>query len=382
MLSLMFIRFRLKGVLVAGLLLGLVSGMASAATPPAIKARGYLLMDATTGQVLAEQAADERLEPASLTKIMTAYVAFAELARGSIRLDDSFKISEKAFRQPGSRMFVERAVPVSIDELLHGLIIQSGNDAGYALAEHIGGSEAGFAERMNREAARLGMKGSHFVNATGLPAPDHYVTARDLALLAKALIKDFPAQYPIYSQRSYEYNKIKQPNRNGLLGRDPSVDGIKTGYTDAAGYCLVSSAKRGETRLISVLLGARNVKQRENESLALLNFGFDAYETHPIASAGKVLTDMRVWMGEKSRLGLGLADDLALTLPKGSQPPEVRQIINEPIRAPVARGQPLGELQLLQAGQQIAAVPLVALEDVPAGGFFSRLMDRIRLWFY
>lgn len=382
MLSLILVCSRLKQRLALGIVLMLAALAASAATPPTLKARGHLLMDATTGQILAETAADERLEPASLTKIMTAYVVFGELAKGNIRLDETLTVSEQAFKQPGSRMFIERNKPVSIDELLHGLIIQSGNDAAAALAERIGGSEAGFAELMNREAARLGMKGSHFVNASGLPDPQHYVTARDLALLTRALIHDFPHHYPIYSQRSYEYNKIKQPNRNGLLNRDASVDGVKTGHTEAAGYCLVSSAKRGDTRLISVLMGAKTAKQRENESLALLNYGFQFFETQQLALADKALAEVRVWMGKASKLSLGLAQDLALTLPKGSPRPELRQSIQEPIRAPITKGQPLGELKLMQGEQVLATAPLLAMEEVQEAGFFGRLIDRIRLWFH
>lgn len=368
--------------LIIGMTWLLIAGLANAASPPEIKARGYLLMDAATGQVLAETAADERLEPASLTKIMTAYVVFGELAKGSVRMDERLSVSETAFRQPGSRMFIDRKVPVSIEELLHGMIIQSGNDASTALAERIAGSETGFAELMNREAKRLGMANSHFMNATGLPSPEHYATARDLAILTRALIHDFPALYPIYSQRSYEYNKIKQPNRNGLLGKDASVDGVKTGHTDAAGYCLVSSAKRGDTRLISVLLGAKSPKVREAESLALLNYGFQFFETQKLESAGKALAEVQVWFGKASRLGLGLGQDLTLTLPKGSPRPELKQSIPDPIRAPIAKGQPLGELLVLSGEQVLARVPLLALDEIPEGGFFSRLIDRIRLWFH
>jgi D-alanyl-D-alanine carboxypeptidase (penicillin-binding protein 5/6) len=286
-------------------------------SPPKLAATGYVLMDYQSGQILADNKAEQRLEPASLTKMMTAYVISQELASGHIALTDKVLVSEKAWRMPGSRMFIEVGSEVTLEKLMKGLIIQSGNDASVALAEYVAGSEDSFVPLMNAQAERLGLKNTHFANSTGLPHEDHYTTPRDMALLAAAIIRDFPDHYNWYSEKSYKYNNISQNNRNLLLFRDESVDGLKTGHTEAAGYCLVASAKRREMRLISVVMGTKSEKARAQESQKLLNYGFRFFETHRLYTAGQELKQMRVWKGESEALKLGLSSELYVTVPRG-----------------------------------------------------------------
>ena len=349
---------------------------------PVIGAKSYYMIDASTGHEIATLKPDERLAPASLTKLMSAYVVFRALAEDSISLEDSVTVSEKAWRTGGSRMFVEVGTQVSVEQLLLGMIVQSGNDASVALAEYVAGSEAVFAEMMNQYARGLGMHSSQFRNATGLPDEEHYSTARDLALVAKAIIEEFPDYYDWYSVKEYEYNDIKQPNRNSLLWRDPSVDGMKTGSTDDAGYCLVSSAERDGMRLISVVLGTASAKARIDGSQALLNYGFRFFETRLLYRAGEKVTDTKVWKASRETTALGVADDLYITIPRGRFD-DVESVLNLPtqLMAPVAQGQPLAELQVSLNGAVLLNEPLRALEENPTGSFWQRTRDGIQLWF-
>lgn len=350
--------------------------------PPQIAARAYLVMDADTGHVIAADREDERFPPASLTKMMTSYVVEYEIAKGNIALEDMVLVSEKAWRTGGSRMFIQEGTQVSVDDLLHGVIIQSGNDASVALAEHIAGSERAFADLMNQHARLLGMENTHFENATGLPAEDHYSTAIDLAKLGKALINEFPQHYALYSQKYFTYNNIRQPNRNKLLWRDDSVDGIKTGHTDEAGYCLVASAERDDMRLISVVMGSSSEEVRAQESQKLLSYGFRYYRTHALYEAGQVLRDEKVWAGSRDQIRLGVAENLAVTVPRGQTDQLEASIeLDKVIRAPVASGDVLGQVQITLQGERVASVPLVALEAVPEGGLFKRIWHAILLFF-
>ncbi len=350
-------------------------------SPPQISAKGHLLLDFDSGRVLAENGATNRLEPASLTKIMTAYVVFKELEAGNIRLDDQVLISEKAWRTPGSRMFVEVGKKVSLELLLKGTIIQSGNDASVALAEHTAGSEASFAEMMNDHARRLDMLDTHFANSTGLPNIDHYTTPRDIAKVTAASIREFPDLYAWYAIKDLEFNNIKQRNRNLLLWRDDTVDGVKTGHTEAAGYCLVASAQKGNMRLIAVVMGTDSEEARARDSLSLLNYGFRFFETHRLYSAGESLSDTRVWKGAVKQLQLGLAEDLHITIPRGRYENLSAQMeLNPRIIAPVRKGKSYGEVKVSLDGEEIARVPLVALEDVAEGGLWRRIMDGALLW--
>ncbi len=349
--------------------------------PPAIDATGYLLLDMHSGRVLAEKHADQRLEPASLTKIMTAHVVFEELAHGTLKPDEQVTVSEKAWKTEGSRMFIEVNSRVSVEDLLKGLIIQSGNDAAVALAEHIAGSEDAFAGLMNEHAARLGMQGTHFVNATGLPHPDHYTTPRDIARVTIATIRDYPEYYKLYSQKEFTYNNIRQHNRNRLLWRDPSVDGVKTGHTQSAGYCLVASAKRDTMRLISVVMGTPSDKARIQASQALLNYGFRFFETHRLYAGGSRLAEARVWMGEQEQVPLGLEHDLYVTIPRRQYGKlAARSEIEPDIQAPVSKGQALGEVIVELDGETVARVPLVALRDIPEGGLWRQAVDTLQRW--
>ncbi|MEE3236334.1 MAG: D-alanyl-D-alanine carboxypeptidase family protein [Pseudomonadota bacterium] len=350
--------------------------------PPIIGAKSYLLVDGTTGAMLASLKPDERLAPASLTKLMTAYAVFHALEEDQISLADRVTVSEKAWRTEGSRMFIEVDTQVSVEELLLGMIVQSGNDASVALAEHVGGSESVFTQLMNQHATALGMTGSHFMNPAGLPHEDHYSTARDIATLAQAIINKFPDYYDWYSVKEYEYNGIRQPNRNSLLWRDPSVDGMKTGRTDEAGYCLVSSAKRDNMRVISVVLGTSSAKTRIDGSHALLNYGFRFFETRLLYRAGETVATTRIWKAEKEMTSLGLPEDLYVTIPRGSFD-EVESVLNMPpqLLAPVAQCQPLAELQVSLNGESILNTPLRALEDNPDGSFWQRTRDGVALWF-
>ena len=351
-------------------------------SPPSLNSKGYLLIDHKTGYILAGDRATERLEPASITKLMTAYVVFQELANGNIQLSDPVSISEKAWRTPGSRMFVEVGKQVPVELLLQGMIIQSGNDASVALAEHIAGSEQTFAAMMNQYAHSLGMLGTQYKNATGLPDEEHFTTATDIATLAAAIIDEFPEYYSWYSQKSFKFNDIEQHNRNRLLWRDASVDGLKTGYTENAGYCLVSSAKRGDMRLISVVLGAPNEKSRSDSSQALFNYGFRFFETYRLYEAGKQIESAKVWKGETDQASIGLKQDLYVTLPRGQyENLNLTMDISTALVAPVTTEQTLGNMRVSMNGEVLAQAPLFALRPVPSGGLLRRMTDEVRLWF-
>jgi len=375
----------------AALVLLAVAGMAwsllaHAAAPlpaaPAVSAEGYLLQDFHSGHVLAEKNADERMEPASITKLMTAYVIFGELKAGRLQLSDEVLISERAWRMPGSRTFVEVGSRVPVEVLLKGMIVQSGNDATVALAEHVAGGEDAFAALMNQQAARLGMEATHYVNSTGLPDPQHYTTARDIAKLTRALIRDFPEYYEYYSQREFTYNGISQYNRNKLLWRDDSVDGVKTGHTDSAGYCLVSSAEREGMRLIAVVLQDRSEDARAASSQALLNYGFRFYETRRLYAAGQALKQARIWKGAAEELPLGLEQDLYATFPRGQYKKLRASASFEPqIVAPADRGERFGTLNVSLDGRVIAERPLVALQSIEEGSWWQQLSDGVVLWF-
>ncbi len=377
----------IAGLSLLALLMLLATTPAAAAipapAPPAVNAGGYLLMDFNSGQVLVEGNARERLEPASLTKLMTSYIVFNELRLGNIKLEDQVLISEKAWRMPGSRSFIQVNSRVDVETLLKGVIVQSGNDASVALAEHVAGGEDAFADLMNNYARALNMTGTHFVNSTGLPHPEHYTTAFDLALLMQALIRQFPDYYGWYSLKEYTYNGITQPNRNRLLWRDASVDGGKTGHTEAAGYCLVTSAKRDNMRLVSVILGTRSEEARLQETQKLLNYGFRFYETHLVHSAGEPLTQTRVWQGEIQEIPLGLEQDLYLTIPRNNKDKLASAFnVNGGILAPVHKGDPLGTLTVSLDGEEVAHRPLVAVRDIVEGGFVQRLTDRVLMFFH
>ena len=354
----------------------------AAVPPPSIAAKSYLLLDVLSGQLLVTQNADELREPASLTKLMTAYLTFRALREKLLTPSQMVTVSEKAWRAEGSRMFIEPKKTVSVDELLHGEIVQSGNDAAIALAETVAGSEEGFVERMNQEAARIGMKNTHFVNATGLPASKQASTAADLALLAATLIRDFPEYYPLYSIKEYRYNNITQSNRNRLLWTDPYVDGVKTGFTDAAGYCLIASAKRGPRRLLSIVLGAGSDAARASESQKLLNYGFQFYDTVQLYQNGQAVGSLKVWKGATDTVSAGFVADQYVTLPKG-QAPKLKLTMEavEPLIAPVTKGQRVGVVKVTLDGKPVGDYPLLALTDVPSGSLWSRAWDTIRLWF-
>ncbi len=351
-------------------------------SPPPIAAKAYILMDYDSGAILASKNPDKKVEPASLTKMMTAYIVYNELKQGNIHLDDEVTISKKAWQMPGSKMFIEVGKKVKVGDLIKGMDIQSGNDATVALAEHIAGSEETFTELMNRYAKQLGMKNTHFQNATGLPHKGHHATARDLAILAHAIIHDFPEQYKIYATKKFTYNGITQYNRNKLLWQDESVDGLKTGHTNSAGYCLVASAKRGDMRLISVVLGTDSAAKRVRESQKLLNYGFRFFETHKLYSAGQRIVEARVWEGKRDTVGLGLTQDLYVTTPRGQFKLIQKQTDVQPdIKAPVKKGQKLGNLKVTLNEKVIAERPLVALDEVEQGSFFKRLTDQIKQLF-
>ena len=355
--------------------------------PPSIDAKSWVLMDYASGQILTGANEDARVAPASITKVMTSYVVSAELKHGKIHLDDKVMISEKAWRSggagtDGSTSFLQLTSEVSLKDLLYGMIIQSGNDAAIALAEHTAGSEETFAQLMNQYAQKLGMTGTHYVDASGLPNPDHYTTARDVALLSRALIRDFPDEYKIYAVKDFEWNGIKQHNRNTLLWRDSTVDGIKTGHTSEAGFCLATSALRGEQRLIAVVMGAPSEKQRADDNQELLNYGFRFFETHKLYAAGKPLATPEVWKGATPTLPLGVADDVLVTLPRGRYG-DLKATVDMPARfvAPYQKGQKVGTLKVALDGKTLVEQPLVALADAPEGGFFKRLSDGVWMWF-
>jgi D-alanyl-D-alanine carboxypeptidase (penicillin-binding protein 5/6) len=366
------------------LLFVLLSLQSQAATlipaSPQINAKGYLLMDFNSGQILAEKKSDQRLEPASLTKMLTSYVVAKQLANGGIHLDDMVTISKKAWRMQGSRMFVEVGKKVSVEDLLKGMIIQSGNDATVALAEYVAGSEDTFVSLMNQHAAELGMVDSHFVNSTGLPNKNHYTTPRDLATLSIALIKNFPEHYNLYSAKEFKFNKIKQYNRNKLLWRNNFVDGIKTGHTESAGYCLVASAMRDNMRLISVVLGTRSEEARSAESQKLLSYGFRFFETHKLYAANDALTSTRIWKGAVEELPLGLNEDLYITIPKGQYKKlDADMNLNARIIAPTKKGTSFGSVNVRIGDKQYAQRNLVALTDVDKGSLWTSIVDEIKL---
>jgi len=349
--------------------------------PPQVAASSYLLMDAETGKVLVEENAHESLPPASLTKIMTSYIAEMEIDAGRVRMTDQVPISVKAWQAPGSRMFVREGTTVPMEDLLKGIIIQSGNDASIAVAEHIAGSEDAFAAMMNQQAEVLGMTDSHFMNATGLPTEGHVSSAWDLALLTVSLINRFPTHYAMYSERSFTYNDIEQPNRNRLLWRDRTVDGVKTGHTEEAGYCLVASALRGNMRLISVVMGTDSDEARMRESQKLLSFGFRYYETQKLYDAGVPLKTERLYYGDVDEIELGLAKPVAVTIPRGSYD-DLKAELNIPkaVEAPVTEGDELGELVLSLYDEEVYRAPLVALASVEEAGMFSRFSDWVSLF--
>ena len=349
---------------------------------PIISAKSYILLDHNTGTVIAEKNADERNDPASITKLMTAYVVYKVLSEGNLQLTDEVLISEKAWRAIGSRMFVEVGKRVNVDNLLQGLIVQSGNDASIALAEHIAGSEETFAGMMNIEAARLGLTNSHFMNVTGLTHEEHYMTARDIALLSSAIIRDFPDQYKRYSQKEFTFNGITQHNRNKLLWRDPTVDGLKTGHTDAAKYCLASSAQRDDMRLVSVVLGAPSSDSRAAHSQALLNYGFRFFESHRLYAAGQELIKKRAWYGEKKEVSLGVKEDITITIPRGRYN-DLKPFLEvaTTLEAPIAKHQNVGQVVINLDDEQYTQVELVALEDIPEGGIMRKISDYVMSYF-
>jgi len=350
--------------------------------PPIVGATSYLVIDARSGHEIATLEPDKAVAPASLTKLMTAYVVFKTLAENQIQLSDEITVSEKAWRAEGSRMFIEVGKRVSVRDLLLGMIVQSGNDASIALAEHVAGSEAVFAEIMNQYAQAIGMLSSNFVNVTGLPHDDHYSTARDLANLARTIIAEFPEYYRWYSVKEFTFNNIKQPNRNNLLWRDNSVDGMKTGHTDAAGYCLVSSAERDGMRVISVVLGTASAKARIDGSQALLNYAFRFLETRLLYKAGEAITKTRVWKSANEFTSLGLLDDLYITVQRGMYD-SLESVLNIPaiLVAPVAEGQPLAEIKISLNDNELLSEPLRALADNPSGTIWQRTRDSVSLWF-
>lgn len=355
-------------------------------SPPSVQGVAWILIDDATGQVLAQHNAEERVEPASITKIMTSYVVSAEIAAGKISPDDEVPISENAWRgggggTDGSTSFLPVNSKVKLDDLLRGMIIQSGNDASIALAEYVAGSESSFADLMNAYAKKLGLKNTHYVNSHGLSAPDHYSTAHDIARLSQALIHDFPDDYADYKVKEFTFNGIRQYNRNSLLWKDEAVDGIKTGHHSGAGYCLAASAKRGDQRLISVVMGSNSEKQRAEDTYALLNWGFRFFETHKLYDAGQVVTEPKLWKGEAATLTLGLEQPLLLTVPRGRYD-DVKAEMDLPrqLVAPYAQAQQVGTLRILLDGEALAERPLVALANAPEAGFFKRISDGFWLW--
>ena len=350
--------------------------------PPRVNANAYLLIDHNSGHILAEKNADKHIEPASLTKLMTAYVVLFEIERGGISVDDVVKISKKAWRMRGSRMFIRVNTNVSVKELLKGLIIQSGNDASVALAEHVASNESAFVELMNQHAERLNMTATHFNNSTGWPDKEHYTTARDLAKLSQAIINDFPIHYSTYKEKEYTYNNIRQYNRNRLLWLDERVDGLKTGHTEAAGYCLISSAKNRNMRLISVVTGTSKDDARISASRKLLNYGFRFFETSLIHEANTEITNMRVWKGEEQKLSLGIAKNLYVTTQKGMRKKIKNNLkVEAMIEAPVAEGQSYGQLNIMLANKNLASRELIALTNINEGSIWRKLIDNIQLMF-
>jgi len=351
------------------------------APPPSLAVKSYLLKDFNSGNVIASHKKNERVEPASLTKVMTAYVTFDAIKRGQLKLDQLLPVSEAAWKIEGSKMFIDPKVPVPVDDLLHGLIIQSGNDAAVTLAIGVAGSEEQFADLMNKQAAKLGLKNTHFMNSTGLPDNNHYTTAEDLSILASALIHDFPLEYQrLYSVKEYTYNKITQPNRNRLLWLDPNVDGMKTGHTEAAGYCLIASSKRGNSRLVSVILGAANEAMRASESQRLLNYGFQFYESTLVYKRSQTINTLRLYKGQQETVPTTLSKELYLTLPKGDYARvKATMTSRQPLVAPIKAGQEVGKITFTLDGKTINEQTLVAGKSVEEAGFFGRMLDSIKL---
>jgi len=352
------------------------------AKPPQVNASSYILIDAETGSVLVEENADQALPPASLTKVMTVYVADNELANGTISLDDSVNVSVNAWQTEGSKMFIQEGTTVRLEDILRGIIIQSGNDASIALAEHIAGSEEAFADMMNQHAKLLGMTNSHFMNASGLPDPNHYMSARDLSLLARAAITRFPDAYKIYGEREFTYNDIRQPNRNTLLFTDPNVDGMKTGHTEEAGYCLVASSVRDGMRLITVVMGTDSTNARAIETQKLLNYGFRFFESHELFTENEVLGNAKVWSGTAETVDVGIQAPMTVTIPRGQAESLVTTLVlNEMIKAPIAAGQELGKVTIALGDKVFYDGPVVAMQDVEQGSLLKRLMDWLHLFF-
>ena len=350
--------------------------------PPALDATSYYLVDFDSGRVLAEKNPDDQVEPASITKLMTAYLVDKAIADGDVTLDEMVTISEKAWRMKGSKMFVEVGKQVSVSDLLKGLIIQSGNDASVALAEHLAGSESAFAGYMNHQAKLLGMDNTNYVNATGWPDENHYSSARDIAILTRALIDEFPESYKYYKEREYTFNKIRQFNRNRLLWRDDSVDGVKTGHTEAAGFCLVASAEREEMRLISVVLGAGSDKARTQSSQSLLNYGFRYFETHKLYRSDEVLKTAKIWYGDQEQISMGVGKDIFITIPRGRyRDLDASMEIDAEISAPVERGQSMGQVNIKLDEEMILSEAIVAMQTVNEGSLIDRALDSIKLLF-
>jgi serine-type D-Ala-D-Ala carboxypeptidase (penicillin-binding protein 5/6) len=369
-------------ILFAFLLLVPFAVHAAAPQPPSVIGKSWMIGDLSSGQVIAAQRPDERFEPASLTKLMTAYVVFGTLRDKKLALDQQVHVSRRAWKAPGSRMFIEPRKPVTMDELIRGMVVQSGNDACIALAEAVAGNEEVFVQMMNREAARLGMKNTKYMNASGLPDAQHYSTAQDLYTLTAALIRDFPNQYAqYYSQKEYRYNNITQPNRNRLLWIDPSVDGVKTGHTEAAGYCLIASSHRGGRRLLSVLLGSTSEATRAQESLKLLNWGFQFFDSVKLHAAGNSVRSLEVWKGAARNVKVGVGNDLFVTVPKGEADKLKAELVSQqPLVAPLSKGQRVGVVRVTHDGKPLGEYPLITLEPVAAAGFFGRSWDTLRLW--
>ena len=367
------------------LLLALAPSFAAAQqvpAPPPIAAKAYLLADWNSGQLLVSQNPNQRVEPASLTKVMTAYIVFGALKQKSLKPEQVVPVSTRATKSEGSRMFIEPGKPVTVDELTRGMIVQSGNDASVALAEAVAGSEEAFVQAMNREAKRIGMNNTNFVNPTGLPHPQHYTTAYDLMLLAAAIVRDFPEYYPLYSLKEYRYNNITQSNRNRLLWVDPTVDGMKTGYTENAGYCLITSARRGSRRLVSVVLGASSESGRATESQKLLNFGFQFYDTLRLYEKNQAVSSVKVWKGSANHVSAGFPYDLFVSIPKGATDKLKATVeTQQPLLAPLAAGRKIGVLRVELDGKPFGEYPVVALEEVPVAGILGRGWDSLRLLF-
>ena len=378
--------YRISLIAVALLIVFLQTPRVSAETKilipaaPMVSSKSYILQDFNSGRILAEKNADQKMAPASLTKIMAVYTIFHELKNGHLTLDELVTISKKAWRTPGSRMFIEVNKQVSVENLLKGVIIQSGNDASVALAEHVAGDKQTFAEMMNLQAERLNLSNTHFTNSMGLPNEQHYTTARDLAVLTSALITEFPDYYQWFSKKEFTFNNITQKNRNSLLWRDESVDGVKTGHTEEAGYCLVASALRNEMRLVSVVMATNSDNTRSNENQSLLNYGFRFIETHRLYNSQDTLSEPRIWKGEFQKLKLGLAEDLYVTIPRRHYKDlKANMTIDTNISAPVNKGKTLGTVNVSLAGEQIINKPLVALETINQGSLFDRLYDEALL---